>query len=172
VGSAGVFVIFLAGGELALDRSNGVGRFRNRAGVMAFYARLSALANSDFVRSRKRTIGGGVPHLPVQDRDRLRWFIRQGLAQRHTVAIKFCARTLYRFHFCSIWQRIRVSGRDAAAGRLCTLIVWRSLPIAADARDAHTGFWPGHWAFRFSSIILPTSAWCPGCCRSWACRCP
>jgi rod shape determining protein RodA len=89
VGSAGVFVIFLAGGELALDRSNGVGRFRNRAGVMAFYARLSALANSDFVRSRKRTIGGGVPHLPVQDRDRLRWFIRQGLAQRIPSQLNF-----------------------------------------------------------------------------------
>ena len=76
---AGLFVIFLAG--IRFSCSGGVCRISDGggAGTLVLFTRLSARANSDPAESGTRSAGCGLSYYPVQNCDRVGWFIRTRL---------------------------------------------------------------------------------------------
>ena len=92
--ASGFFVIFLAGLSWKVIGGLAVGGRGEPAVPLVDAARLPAPARADAARPDAGSARRGLPHHPVDHRDRLRRHPRQGVAQRHAGAARLRARAL------------------------------------------------------------------------------
>ena len=132
--ASGFFVIFLAGLSWKVHRLAwcvaGAASLPFLWSMLHDYQRQRILTLLDPIAGSARR---GLPHHPVDHRDRLRRHPRQGLAERHPGAARLRARALHRLHPRGVRRGVRPRRATSLLIVLYLLIIARGLMIAANA---------------------------------------
>ena len=124
------------GDQLVAHRARGLAHLRLHAGTLVLPdARLPAPAGADAAGPGEGPARSRLSHHPVQDCDRLRRRVRQGVAARHPVPARIPARAPHRLHLRRLQRGVR-SGGVALLLVIYLYIISRCLFISMQAQNS------------------------------------